>query len=68
MKFRYSGEVTDGIMIMYGLKWEAGAVHDVTDEQAIRKLSQNRFFECVDGGVEDQPKRRGRPPKAIQGE
>jgi len=52
----------------FGLWFVRGASVEVTDAHAIRKLQHSYLFAEVFDGVEvveaEQPKRRGRPPKA----
>ena len=61
--FVYTGE--EGTEA-FGLSFSFNVPVEVTEEHAIRKLSNNRFFTEVVDGVEiiDAPARRGRPPKA----
>lgn len=65
-QFTYIGEEqgTDA----FGLMFPAGVPVDVTDQHAINKLRCNPYFSESFEGVEvlgaEQPKRRGRPPKA----
>jgi hypothetical protein len=63
VKFAYIGDEAE--TDAFGLRFLPGEPVDVTDEHAIRKLSNNRFFCLVVDGVEviDAPKKRGRPPK-----
>ena len=45
MKFRYIGaDQTE----WFGFEWHEGQVHDVTDEHAIRKLTNSVLFERVE--------------------
>ena len=55
----------------FGLVFPRGVGVEVTDAHATRKLTHNQYFAQVCDGVEvldpvatDEPKRRGRPPKA----
>ncbi|PPD07137.1 MAG: hypothetical protein CTY28_10165 [Hyphomicrobium sp.] len=78
MQFKFVGEDPSDA---FGFMWYPGTVHDVTDDHAIRKLSNSVYFEAVgspepapvDDMPEDkfedyvkQPKRRGRPPNAVK--
>lgn len=65
MQFAYIGDHEE--TAVFGLLFPKGVPVEVTDPRAIRKLSANCDFSQVVDGVEvmaDQPKRRGRPPKA----
>jgi len=46
MKFRYLGDKKD--MKAFGYDFSKGATPDVTDENAIKRLSGNNHFEAVD--------------------
>jgi len=46
MKFRYTG--SDPLPEFFGFDWQAGSSHDVTDEHAIKKLSNSVLFERAD--------------------
>ena len=64
-QFAYIGDHEE--TAVFGLSFPHGVPVEVTDPRAIRKLSANCDFSQVVDGVEvmaDQPKRRGRPPKA----
>lgn len=70
-QFAYIGD-QEGTRV-FGLVFPHGQHVEVTDESAVRKLAGNPDFSQVIDGVEvmpeavpvlDQPKRRGRPPKA----
>lgn len=46
-----------------GFKWYPGTEHDVTDEHAVKKLSNSILFEKIDGESAEEPKKqRGRKP------
>ena len=63
--FAYHGDHEE--TTVFGLSFPFGEPVEVTDERAARKLANNRDFVQVVDGVQimpDQPKRRGRPPKA----
>lgn len=45
MKFRYLGNSEE--MVAYGYDFRNGNEPDVTDENAIKRLSGNRFFEAL---------------------
>lgn len=67
MKFTFIGEEQENVA--FGLRFPRGVGVEVTDAHAVRKLTNNRFFAAVFDGVEvlepvEEPKRRGRPPKA----
>lgn len=66
MQFAFIGDEPENVA--FGLRFPRGVAVDVTDEHAVRKLTNNRFFAAVFDGVEVlepvEPKRRGRPPKA----
>ena len=47
MKFRYIGECEKGHVLLYGLRFDKGALVEVKDDLAIRKLSANNHFEVV---------------------
>jgi len=71
MKFRYLGDKDN--MQVFGYDFRDGATPDVTDDNAIKRLSGNRFFETVEesGEGEETPsekKKPGRKPKADQSE
>lgn len=57
MKFRYIGDYVAGknTCDAFGYTFSPGAVVDVTDGQAIKKLSGNRFFERVDEPAPEAP-------------
>jgi hypothetical protein len=58
MKFRYIGDYVAGqnTCVAFGHTFSPGAVVDVTDAQAIKKLSNNRFFErAADPAPVQQP-------------
>lgn len=55
MQFRYIGTEHSHFM---GHEWINGLVHDVTDEHAIKKLSNSVLFEKVDG---EKPKAEKAP-------
>lgn len=64
-QFAYRGDHEE--TAVFGLSFPFGEPVEVTDERVIRKLANNRDFSQVVEGVEvmhEQPKRRGRPPKA----
>lgn len=64
-KFVYIGDHEE--TAVFGLSFPQGVTVEVTDQRAIGKLSNNPHFVLVVDGIEvmaEQPKRRGRPPKA----
>lgn len=66
MKFMYLGE---GSTTVFGLTFKAGEAVEVTDAHAIKKLKNSVLFAHNEEvapapKVEEQPKRRGRPPNA----
>lgn len=65
-QFAYIGDQEE--TAVFGLSFPQGVPVEVTEPRAISKLSNNRDFSLVVDGVEvmqaEQPKRRGRPPKA----
>ncbi len=70
MKFMYLGE---GSTTIFGHTFKSGEAVEVTDEHAVKKLSRMTTLFAHDEAppataakVEDQPKRRGRPPNAAQ--
>jgi len=52
MKFRYLGD--SKAMKIFGYDFSKGATPDVTDENAIKRLSGNNHFEAVDEGQETE--------------
>ena len=67
MKFRYLGEKDN--MQVFGYDFRDGATPDVTDENALKRLSGNSHFEVVDEDREwleiaPNKKKPGRKPKA----
>lgn len=65
-QFTYIGDEKE--TSAFGLMFPAGVAVDVADAHAIKKLRGNPYFSETFEGVEvldaEQPKRRGRPPKA----
>lgn len=61
MKYRYVG---DEYTEWFGFKWMTGTEHDVTDEHAVKKLSNSVLFERVGGEAAEPKKRGGGKPKA----
>lgn len=58
MKFKFVGAEPSEF---FGFFWSCGVVHDVTDDHAIRKLSNSVLFEAVESApVAELPK--GEPP------
>lgn len=53
MKFRYVGEKED--MQVFGYDFSGGKITDVTDENAIKKLSGNTHFESVEEDKGGEP-------------
>jgi hypothetical protein len=77
MKFRYIG--SNDNMTAFGYDFRDGKTPEVTDENAVKRLSGNRFFEAVapaeakeaapsvaDAIAEVFKKKPGRKPKAAQ--
>ena len=70
MRFRYLGDKDD--MTAFGYDFSGGSQPDVTDPQAIKKLSGNRFFEAVEqvtmqeGSGEMPAKNKGGRPRKVK--
>jgi len=59
MKFKFIGSEPSEFM---GFKWYPGTEHDVTDDHAIRKLSNSVLFEKDGTETNKEPKKRGAKP------
>jgi hypothetical protein len=67
MKFRYIG--SSGNMTAYGYDFRGGNEPEVTDANAIKRLSGNRFFEVVEEtavAMTDPVKNKGGRPRKVQ--
>jgi hypothetical protein len=67
MRFRFIGQYTNGrtSITTHGVTFEGNEPAEVTDKEAIRRLSGNVEFEEVpDSEAADVKPRRGRKPKA----
>ena len=62
MKFKFVGTEPSDFM---GFQWYPGTEHDVTDEHAIRKLSNSVLFEKDGAETGDEPKKRGRKAQPV---
>lgn len=64
MKFRYLGNKER--MVAFGHDFSNGNEPDVTDANAIKRLSANRFFEALDGDQKEEQKNQHQEPPAGQ--
>ncbi len=60
MKFKFIGTEPSEFM---GFQWYPGTEHDVTDEHAVRKLSNSVLFEKL--GEDDKPKKPGKKSQPV---